>query len=159
MAWLIADRHLDIRPYKFIVLLCGKVDLKESDGDSKEGLHGMLRVINEQDPLAITVLTAVLPTPGDSKNLIRVSGYRSRYMAKLAEDVTRIEFSKPGKRLLRPGGAIIEFFDDFGNLNVKGLEQISRGLVAKFACAKLRQKYDQFKAGEVGSIPDHGCQA
>ena len=133
--------RVDIKPYKFIVLLCGKTDLKEPNAVFKEGLHKVLKLIDDQNPFAITVLTAALPMPGDSKFSIRTSGYRSGYMARLAEELDRVEFSKPGKRLLKPGGVILEYFDHFGNLNVKGSEQVSKGLVAKFTCAKLQQKY------------------
>ena len=152
IAKMLETGRIDIKPYKFLVLLCGKTDLKEPDMVFKEGLHKVLKLIDEQNPLAITVLTAAIPTPGDSTIVIRTSGYQSGYMARLAEELDRIEFSKPGKRLLKPGGVILEYFDQFGNLNVRGLEQISKGLVAKFTCAKLRQKYQDLLPGDRAAM-------
>ena len=104
VAQLLESGRLDIRLYKFVVLLCGKADLMETDEVFKEGLHRVLRVIKQINSKAIVVLTAVLLVPSDSRAVIKISGYRAGYMSRLAELEVKLEFSCPGKRLLKLGG-------------------------------------------------------
>ena len=141
VAKLIKAGRVDVCPYKFIVLFCCKIDLNEGDASFRDNLHAMLRAIELNNPLAFMVLMAPLLTLGDPRNLIRIANYRSGYMSHLAEDLCRVEFSRLGKHLLKPGGVIPDYFDEYGHITKAGLEQISMGLMAKFTCARLQQKY------------------
>ena len=55
-----------------------------------------------------------------------------------------------------------EFFDGNGNLNREGVEQVEKGLQAKFACARLRQRYGESTSGQVSRLvasPPNGLGA
>ena len=66
-------------------------------------------------------------------------------MARIASMGTRVEFSKPGKRLIRkPGGVIREMFAD-GCLNELGCAQVVKGLEGKIACTHLMQKFEDLR--------------
>ena len=99
--------------------------------------------MRKRNPHLILIFTATLPMPGDTRLQIKNTGFRAGFLSRLAEEIPQVEFSKPGKRLLKPGGVAMEFFTQEGALNKWGLEQISRGLQAKFTCTRLRQKSDQ----------------
>ena len=127
----------DVRQYKFVILLCGKMDLREADDVFKDSVKATLVLLKQRNPQLITILTAAVLLLGDPRLEIHAAGYRAGWMSRLAEEDVLVEFSRPGKRLLRPGGVIREFYDVRSFPNLRGLEQISRGLEAKFTCAKL----------------------
>ena len=120
---LIRAGKVDIAGYSFLMFLCRKSDLVETDRYFKQSVFGILDLLKTQHSPATLVFTATIPMPGDSKLLIRTANYRAGFL----------EFSRPGKRLLKPGGVIAEFYDDFGQLNQAGLQQLRQGLTAKFA--------------------------
>ena len=137
VAKFISTDQLIVRYFKFVILLCGRADLRERDEVFKRGIHGCIQVIKERNPKAIILLTATIPNPVDDKNMVKNANYRAGYMSRLTESDSKLEFARPGKRLLKPGGVIREYFDEFNNLNTEGLVQIRRGLNGKFACAQL----------------------
>ena len=148
VAELINSGRLDVRGYKFIVLLFGRADLWELDKYFKQNLASCLNAIKNKNSKALLVLTTTLPQPNDSGAVIKTAGYRNRYMSQLAAEAPRLEFSRPGKHLLQLGTCNLDCFDPFGNLTEKGLDLIRRGLEAKFHCAKLNQKFEELKSRE-----------
>ena len=67
----IIDGKLDIRAFKFIILLCGCADLWELDKVFKQGLALCLNAIRNANNKALVILTATLPQPGDSNTIIK----------------------------------------------------------------------------------------
>ena len=141
---LIVNKRLQIVNYKFLVLMCRRADLWDLNTQLKQDLAYCINAIRNVNNAAIVVLTATLPQPTDQPNLIKMASYHNRYMSQLAADGQRLEFSRPGKHLLQLGKCMLDFFDEYHNLNEKGLDMIRRGLEAKFHCAKLQQKFEEF---------------
>ena len=143
VASLITEGKLEVKGYKFIVLLVGRADLWETDKSFKVGVNACHEVIRDRNKYAIILFAATLPSPGDAVRIIRTASYRNGFLSQFACDHMGIEFTKPGKYLMKVrGGPDLEFFDEFNNLNQDGLDQIRRALEAKFRCAKLRLKYE-----------------
>ena len=103
--------------FKFVVLLGGKADLLESDRYFWESLFGLIEWFEGNRPTALLILMAGLPLPTDSQFQVRMTGYRAGFISRIAEEKINVEFSRPGKRLLKPGGIILEFYDQQGYLN------------------------------------------
>ena len=92
------------------------------------------------------LLTATIPVPGDSRIIIEMAGIHSGIMARMAAHCPRVEFSKPGKNLIRkPGGARQELFDKNWKLTPEGLHSMQECFQGKVACACLFEKYEQLK--------------
>ena len=141
---LIKNGKIELQGFKIVILLMGRADLWISDDLFEEFLYKSIAVIREKFPRVITVLAATLPAPGDTRPTINTANYRSGMMARLAARQAQLEFTKPGKRLIRrPGGAIKEYFDAEGHLNEEGARQVGLGLVAKIDCAHLREKFGE----------------
>ena len=121
---LIVSSALQVTGYKFIVLLCGRANLWDLDTVFKRNLAQCLNAIHEKNNWALVVLTATLPQPSDQTNLIKTASYRNRYMSQMAVDVRHLEFSRPGKHLLQLGKCSLDYFDEYYNLNAKGLDLI-----------------------------------
>ena len=112
----------------------------ENDKHFKMSVNSCTDLIHKQNPGAVVVYTATLPSPGDKLSTIRTAGYRNGYLSQLAHDAPWLEFSCPGKQLLATRGPVKEFFDEFDMLNDAGLDVVRRGLEAKIRCAKLFEK-------------------
>ena len=137
---LINEKKVEVTRYAFIVLLMGRADLWINDNAYKIAVNATIQAIRNKNSTAMIVLTATLPAPGDECHIIRTAKYRNSYLSRLAGDNPLLEFSRPGKHLLQVGGPDPQFYDDFDNLNDKGLDMVRRALEAKFVCGKLRAK-------------------
>ena len=140
----IKTSQIKISGYKVIILLLGRADLWAPDRDFRVGVASCLQAIRNLNKNAIIMFTAVIPVPGDTPEVKRTSGYRHGYLAFLAGDANKLEFAKPGKHLLNRGSAIASFFDSFGNLTERGLDQVRRGIEAKSRCASVLKKYEEY---------------
>ena len=138
---LVRQNKVTITGFQFIILLCGRGDLWETDRVFKQGVDSCLAEIRKLNEKAIVVLTATLPSPGDGIRVRNTAAYRNGYLSQVAQDGFRLEFAKPGKNLLHPRGIIQDLFDDFNNLNSDGLDVVRRAIEAKFRCAKLVRKF------------------
>ena len=138
---LISSEKLDVRKYRFVVLLCGRADLWELFKSFTNNIVDCLRVIRNRNKLAIIVLTAALPVPGDDRRIINNSGMRNHFMSQMAMEALRLEFSKPGKHLIQFGRVDQKFFNERNELSDQGLDLVSFALLAKFKCTKLRNLY------------------
>ena len=141
----IIHNRINVKGFKIVVLLCGRCDLWETEKMFREGLAFCLNAIRDKNTKAIIVLTATLPSPSDSKVVIRVANYRNGYLSQLAGEAPRLEFSRLGKFLTQTGGCVLEYFDEFNNLNNEGLDVVCRGLDAKFRCARLRARFEELR--------------
>ena len=51
-----------------------------------------------------------------------------------------LEFARPGRLLLKKGGPIPEYFDEYGNINESGLDVVRRALEHKLKCSETLKK-------------------
>ena len=114
---LLGSNAVDLLKYKFLILLCGKEDLMGTESVFKDTVHNIMLLAHKKNPQIMLVFTAMLPLPGDTRLQIRMGGFRAGFLSRLAEENNWIEFSKPGKCLLQPGGVSPEFFFADGMLN------------------------------------------
>ena len=137
---LLRLERLKVQGFKFVVFLCGKLDLLETNRCFNESVLGVVEWFQANAPTVLLVFTASVPLPTDTRFQIKMSSYRAGRLSRLAEEFSNVEFSRPGKRLLKPGGVVPECYDETGRVNCFGLLQLQKGLEAKFTCAQLRQK-------------------
>ena len=129
---------VNISGFKIVALLIGRADLWIDNTRFENSLQHCISAIQDLNPKAIILLAATLPGPGDPRALIDTSNYRSVVMARLAAKYAKLEFSKPGKRLIRkPGGAIKEFYDENRCLTAQGLLQVQKCFEAKITYGKI----------------------
>ena len=141
---MITSGKVSLNSFKVIALLVGRADLWIDNNRFEVALQRCITAIQGVNNRAIILLAATLPVPGDCRTVIETSNLRSGWMARLAAKYARLEFSKPGKRLIRkPGGAIKEFFDENRQLVAEGLLQVQRCFEAKITCAHLMDKFQQ----------------
>ena len=93
VAQMVEQNRLDVHQFKFIILLFGRADLKESDEDFKKGLSGCIAMLRVKNGKAMLVLTASLPAPGDNRSDIKIAAYRGGFLSRFAESDTLLEFS------------------------------------------------------------------
>ena len=127
--------------YKIVVLLIGRADLWETDQEFRTSVSFCLQAIRDKSPFMVILFCAVLPSPRDTPQLKRTAGFRHGYLANLSAEANLLDFSKPGKFLLHNGQVILDYFDPYGNLNERGLDQVRRALQAKIRCAALFKKF------------------
>ena len=150
VATLIDEGKLSVGRFKVIVLLMGRADLWEVDKEFKRAVDRCFESIRSRNSFCSVVLTATLPSPGDTLRVVRTASYRNGYLSQLAHDSERLEFSKPGKQLLATRGPSLDYYDEFNNLNDMGLDVVRRGIEAKLRCAKILDKV-QLRTGRRDS--------
>ena len=139
------EGKLNVGMFKVVVLVVGRADLGVSDEKFEKSLRSCVAEIRLKNPHAIIVFAATIPVPGDTVSDIHTSKHRSAVLARMASCDQKLEFSKPGKKLIRrPGGTIKEYFRD-RELNQEGLNLVRRGIEGKINCGHLLQKYSELK--------------
>ena len=101
----------------------------------------MIRVIDNQNEKCIIVLGAMLPGVKDTRPMINTFAFRNDKLATRCPGDVRLEHARPGKHLLGSKGPIMEYYDEFGNLNEFGGDVIARALERQIFSAKIFQKY------------------
>ena len=138
---MIRKNKVVLSGYKVIVLLCGRADLWISDKFFEKSVLECILAIREVNKDAYVVLNATLPVVGERRSVIDTANFRAGLLSRLAAKTEKLEFSKPGRRLIRkPGGAIKEYFDPGNMLTGDGLAQVKRGIEAKIHCARLLER-------------------
>ena len=133
--------YKDFERFKLVILLIGRADLWETDRDFKLHVSCCLQAIRDRSLTTVILFCAVIPAPRDSPQLRCTAGFRHGYLANLAAEAQLLDFSKPGKFLLHNGQVVLDYFDPYGNLNERGLDQVRHALFAKIKCAALFKKY------------------
>ena len=146
-AEMVKSDKIVVSKFKVIILLIGRGDLWTSDKDFRLGVAASLQAIRVRNKNAIIMFCAIIPFPGDSPEVKRTSSYRHGYLSFLAGDASKLEFSKPGKHLINRGAAVPSFFNNFGLLTERGLDQVRRALEAKIRCAAVLTKYKELHSG------------
>ena len=130
------DQHvIKVSGYKIVILMLGRADLWETDKTFREAVAATLGAIRKRNEFAIIIFTAIIPGPNDTPAMKKTAGFRHGYLSYLAAQSRRLEFSRPGKHLLFNGTTIPDFYNSLGEVNERGLDQISRAIMAKIRCA------------------------
>ena len=137
---------LNVFSYKIIVLMVGRADFWETDKNFKKFVYDALEALRAKNQHVIIVISASLPAPGDTQPCIRTASYRNYWLGKVVNDSRLLDFACPGKNLLSNQGPILDYYDEFHNLNDQGVDQVRRALEGKFRAAKLRKKFFDLKA-------------
>ena len=82
------------------------------------------------------MLGAMLPSVGDTKPMVNSIVFHNNRFANLFLTSDQLEFARPGKQLLQPGGPIPEYYDERGNLNEGGVDVVRRAIEAKLLAVR-----------------------
>ena len=81
---LIQEGKLSVSRFNVIVLLLGRADLWELDRDFKRHVQICIDSIKNANVFATLVLTATLPSPGDTMKVVRTANYRNGHLSQMA---------------------------------------------------------------------------
>ena len=140
--WL-DEKQLNISQRKIVILLIGRSDIWDRDRDFFKDVEICLSMLRTQNTNLMVVLGAMLPAAGDSRAMVNTIVFRNNKLASRCITDPRLEFARPGRQLLQPGGPIPDYFEEEGKLNEAGLDVVRRALESKIHSAKLLKRFEQ----------------
>ena len=143
-AKLISAGGVPLKQYKVIVLMIGQADVLDRSVLVGTQLDKVRVALNRVNPALLLLVCTPMPWPGDTHDVAHKLHRTTGMLKALCHGKPTMEFSRVTEDLVTLEG-VHEAFVDGQGLTLAGQELISRLVLGKIACGKMRDKYEDLR--------------